>query len=190
MVGFFRSEKVIFTFFHKRSTKEDSCIVYIGRMGGESPSGKEVSSGWMVSRIRTTTGIRHWSAWWIKAYKALAAFRGECNEKTWLIQIAMNTCRDMQRSGWFRHNDRRITPEDLPLSAQVPQDENHMDMMCYIMQLPPKLKAVIMLYYWQEMTVTDIANALGITHSTVSNRLKRARDKIRIMLERREPDGR
>ena len=126
----------------------------------------------------------------LKAYKALAAFRGECNEKTWLIQIAMNTCRDMQRSGWFRHNDRRITPEDFPLSAQVPQDENHMDMMCYIMQLPPKLKAVIMLYYWQEMTVTDIANALGITHSTVSNRLKRARDKIRIMLERREPDGR
>ena len=126
----------------------------------------------------------------LKAYKALAAFRGECNEKTWLIQIAMNTCRDMQRSAWFRHNDRRITPEDLPLSAQVPQDENHLDMMCYIMQLPPKLKAVIMLYYWQEMTETDIAKALGITHSTVSNRLKRARDKIRIMLERREPDGR
>ena len=126
----------------------------------------------------------------LKAYKALAAFRGECNEKTWLIQIAMNTCRDMQRSAWFRHNDRRITPEDLPLSAQGPQDENHLDMMCYIMQLPPKLKAVIMLYYWQEMTETDVAKALGITHSTVSNRLKQARDKIRIMLERREPDGR
>ena len=126
----------------------------------------------------------------LKAYRAMASFRGECSEKTWLIQIAVNTCRDMQRSAWFRHNDRRITPEDLPLSAQGPQDENHLDMMCYIMQLPPKLKAVIMLYYWQEMTVTDIAKALGITHSTVSNRLKRARDKIRIMLERREPDGR
>lgn len=126
----------------------------------------------------------------LKVYRSIAAFREECNEKTWLIQIAMNTCRDMQRSAWFRHNDRRITPEDLPLSAQVPQDENHLDMMCYIMQLPSKLKAVIMLYYWQEMTVTEIAEALGITHSTVSNRLKRARDKIRIMLERRDPNGR
>ena len=126
----------------------------------------------------------------LKAYRAMASFRGECSEKTWLIHIAFNTCRDMQRSAWFRHMDRRITPEDLPLCAAMPHDENDPDMMCHIMQLPPKMKEVIMLYYWQEMTVTDIAKALGITHSTVSNRLKRARDKIRIMLERREPDGR
>ena len=33
----------------------------------------------------------------LKAYRAMASFRGECSEKTWLIQIAVNTCRDMQR---------------------------------------------------------------------------------------------
>ena len=122
----------------------------------------------------------------LKAYRAMASFRGECSEKTWLIQIAVNTCRDMQRSAWFRHMDRRITPEDLPLFAAMPHDENDPDMMCHIMQLPPKMKEVIMLYYWQEMTVTEIAHSLGITHSTVSNRLKHARDKIHDMLERRE----
>ncbi len=32
----------------------------------------------------------------LKAYKALPTFRGECSEKTWLMRIAMNTCRDMK----------------------------------------------------------------------------------------------
>ncbi len=121
----------------------------------------------------------------LKAYKALPGFRGQCSEKSWLIRIAINTCRDMQRSAWFRHMDRRITPEDLPLSARMAPDEDDLDVMCHIMQLPPKLKEVIMLYYWQEMNATEIAQALGLAQSTVSNRLKRARDLLRKVLERR-----
>lgn len=34
----------------------------------------------------------------LKAYRSLPTFRGESSEKTWLIQIALNTCRSMQRS--------------------------------------------------------------------------------------------
>ena len=36
----------------------------------------------------------------LKAYRALDSFRGECDEKTWLMRIAINTCRDMRRSRW------------------------------------------------------------------------------------------
>ena len=49
----------------------------------------------------------------LKAYRALDGFRGECDEKTWLMRIAINTCRDMRRSRWTRHVDRRVTPEML-----------------------------------------------------------------------------
>lgn len=125
----------------------------------------------------------------LKAYKALDSFRGECSEKTWLIQIAINTCRSMQRTGWFRHVDRRITPEDLmPTAVATPEDD--LDIMCDIMKLPPKLKEVIMLYYWQDMTVTEIAQSLSITHSSVSNRLKHAREKLHDMLKGRFTHGR
>ena len=51
---------------------------------------------------------------YLKAYRALDSFRGECAEKTWLLRIAINTCRDMRRSAWFRHIDRRVTPDMLP----------------------------------------------------------------------------
>ena len=44
----------------------------------------------------------------LKAYKALDTFRGESSEKTWLMRIAMNTCRDMKRNAWFRYMDRSV----------------------------------------------------------------------------------
>ena len=39
----------------------------------------------------------------LKAYKSLHAFRGESSEKTWLMRIAINVCKDMQRTAWFRN---------------------------------------------------------------------------------------
>lgn len=126
----------------------------------------------------------------LKAYRSLDAFRGECSEKTWLLRIAVNTCRDMQRSAWFRHHDRRITPEDLPQAIRLPDDDDDLDVLCHVMRLPPKLKEVVLLYYWQNMNVNEIAQTLGVTHSTVSARLKRAREILHDVLERRLGDER
>lgn len=120
----------------------------------------------------------------LKAYRSLGAFRGESNAKTWLIRIAINTCKSMQRSAWLRHHDRRITPEDIPQTTVMPLAED-VDVMCHIMQLPPKLKEVIMLYYWQNMNVSEIAQALGIAQSTVSRRLQHAREKLHNVLDGR-----
>ena len=49
----------------------------------------------------------------LKAWRALHTFRNDSSEKTWLLRIAANTCRDYQRTGWFRFMDRRVTPEDM-----------------------------------------------------------------------------
>lgn len=125
----------------------------------------------------------------LKAYRSLNTFRSESSIKTWLIQIAINTCKSMKRSAWLRHHDRRITPEEIPQTAIMPQTED-MDILCDIMQLPPKLKEVIMLYYWQNMNVSEIAQSLGIAQSTVSRRLQHARDMLREVLDRRCKDGR
>ena len=42
----------------------------------------------------------------LKVYRSLKDFRGEASEKTYLTRIAINTCKDMLRTGWFRHIDR------------------------------------------------------------------------------------
>lgn len=41
----------------------------------------------------------------IKAWRSYGNYRGEASEKTWLMRIAVNSCRDMLRGRWFRHMD-------------------------------------------------------------------------------------
>ena len=124
----------------------------------------------------------------LKVYRTKDTFRGECSEKTWLMRIAVNTCRDMRRSAWFRHTERRITPEDLPEPVLRAEDE-HVELTLAIMRLPKHLREVTLLYYYQDMTVRETAEALGIAPSTVSRRLERAQEKLRTLLEGRKLHG-
>ena len=122
----------------------------------------------------------------LKAYRALPQFRHDCSEKTWLMRIAMNTCRDMTRTAWFRHTDRRVTPEELQLPAQeeASREEDREELAQAIMKLPRKYRDALLLYYYQDMNQEEVAQALNTSPSTVSKRLKHARDKLRTLLER------
>lgn len=118
----------------------------------------------------------------LKAYKNLASFHGESSEKTWVMRIAINTCKDMRRASWFRYVDRNITLDNIPEAtiAFTPEDDL---LTAEIMRLPRKLMEVVLLYYYQGMTVKEIGQSLGIAASSVSTRLKRARGRLRIALE-------
>lgn len=100
------------------------------------------------------------------------------------MRIATNVCRDMQRTRWFRHVDRRITPEMLP-EPIVRNSYEDVELLMSVTDLPVKLKEVIILYYYQGMTLQEIAHVLGITESSVSIRLKKAKGKLRDELGRR-----
>lgn len=118
----------------------------------------------------------------LKAYRSWDAFRGESSEKTWLTKIAVNQCRDEQKSAWFRHVNRRVALDRLP-PASVPFAPREESLIADVMRLPKKLREVTILYYYQGMNVNEIAQALGIRHSSVSERLGRAREKLRDLLE-------
>ena len=52
-----------------------------------------------------------------------------------------------------------------------------------IMKLSPKYKEVILLFYYHDMPIREIARALNIPESTVAVRLKRAREQLKSKLE-------
>ena len=124
----------------------------------------------------------------LKIYRSMTDFRGESHEKTWIMRIAINTCYDMNKSAWQRFMDKRITPDMMPeTGAPVQQEEENLVM--NIMALPPKLRQVFVLYYYQGMSTLEISQSLGIAQSSVSNRLKRGREKLRRALEGRDQDA-
>ena len=118
----------------------------------------------------------------IKAYRNLDSFRADASEKTWLTRIAINTCKNMCRSGWFRHVDRSVTLDHLT-ERPAPASRADTALTEEIMNLPGKLKEVALLCWLQGMTYEETARALGISRQAVAGRLNRARKKLRFALE-------
>lgn len=118
----------------------------------------------------------------LKAYKALDSFRGESSEKTWLMRIAINTCRDMKRNAWFRFMDRSVEIERLPEPAKVFEFMEADDLTQAILKLPTKHKEVILLHFYQDMTMREIASVLDLSASTIQKRVKAACSKLKKML--------
>lgn len=123
----------------------------------------------------------------LKAFRSIRAFRGEAAEKTYLTRIAINTCKDMLRSSWFRHIDRRMTVEMLPVQQEI-KDPYHLEVAVAVMNLPRKLREVLLLYYYRGLNTLEIADILNITQPAVTGRLKRAREKLKDALKGGDTD--
>lgn len=119
----------------------------------------------------------------LKAWRAMDRYerRNGASEKTWLTHIAINVCRDMRRTRWFRHVDMRRALEEVPegMACALPEDRS---LLLDIMQLPDKYKQPLLLYYYQDMTMEETAQALGMSKSTVYNRLKKAESILKLQL--------
>ena len=121
----------------------------------------------------------------IKAYDHIEALlRGEImNERAWLSRIAINTCKDMLRSSWMRHIDRRRAIEELPLAAP-PQHQESLELTEAILALPPKLKDIVLLHFYQGLSLRTCAQILGISAPTASRYLAQATRRLKMDLER------
>ena len=117
---------------------------------------------------------------WIKAWKHMDEYEKNniANEKAWLLRIAVNTCKDYRRSAWFRHVDRSKALDELPpqLAAVEPEDRS---LTLTVMELPDRYKQVILLYFFQGLTMQETADALGASQATVSRRLDKAKELLR-----------
>ncbi len=118
----------------------------------------------------------------LKAYRSMGEFRKESSERTWLTRIAVNTCRDLLRSRWFRHIDRSVKIEDLP-EPGAPAGLEDTSLYETILRLPVKQKEVVLLYFYQNMTMQEVSDILQISVSNVSRRLESARKTLRKKLE-------
>ena len=118
----------------------------------------------------------------LRAFRNWHNFRGDSSEETWLTRIAINYCKTLSRTSWFRHVDMNITLENVP--EPITQFDIKDDtVIIEVMRLPAKYKEVILLYYYQGMIAKDIAQVLSIPQPTVNSRLKRAKDQLRKKLE-------
>lgn len=116
----------------------------------------------------------------IKAWRALPGYRGESSERTWLMHIAVNTCRDLLRTGWLRRMDRRVTPEELPLSSPAPDVPPLAEALS---NLARRDREVLVLRYYEQLSPSEISQLLKLPLPTVKSRIARAKKKLQQLLE-------
>ncbi|WP_442596755.1 sigma-70 family RNA polymerase sigma factor [Neobacillus sp. D3-1R] len=126
----------------------------------------------------------------IKCYTHLHSFQGHSSIKTWLYRITINECKDYLRSAFFRrvipngllreeHHQSTHSPET-DLLAKSEQQE----MLNYVLQLPPKYREVILLFYIQDLSHQEIIETLTINSHTLKTRLSRAKARLNRILDK------
>jgi RNA polymerase sigma-70 factor, ECF subfamily len=125
----------------------------------------------------------------IKIYRKYDSFKGNSSEKTWIISITINVCKDMLRSSWLKRvfvTDSFLTEkhEEDTDKAAIQRVENKI-LFNEVMSLQPALKDVVILYYYQEFDTKEISKILGIAEGTVRSRLHRAREILKNKLKGR-----
>ena len=118
----------------------------------------------------------------MKAYTHIDRFRGEASKKTWLTRIIINTCKDARKSAYFRNRSQTTTLDDVPERGEADTYSDDTVLQA-VMNLSEKDKQVILLRFYQEMTVPEIARVLHIPVANATSRLKRAKDHLKEALK-------
>lgn len=127
----------------------------------------------------------------LRVYKQYGGFQGKSSEKTWIIRITINLCKDMLRSFWLRRimpfrKQEETIPADGDFTERIAASSEHRQLFQAVLHLEPAFKEVVLLYYYQQFRTQEIASILGISEGTVRSRLHRARENLRRKLEEKE----
>lgn len=134
----------------------------------------------------------------IKAWRSLDSFRGDCAFSTWLYRITVNTAKDKIRSG-NRHRTLSLTASDddgeeividVPVTSadEIPEAaferrENIKAVRKAIEELPDDMRQILILRDLEGLSYTDIADLLHLEIGTVKSRLNRSRATLKKILK-------
>ena len=108
------------------------------------------------------------------------SFEDSEHEKAWFIRATVNKCRDLQR----RRSVRSHSP--IEEAAEIADGIDHFahteSIMHDILTLPEKYRTVILLHYFEDLSVDEVASVLSIGRSAVKMRLAREREMLKDIL--------
>ena len=116
----------------------------------------------------------------VKVWTGQYGFEDETHERKWLTVTAINLCKDKLKSYANRNTD--FFEDGIMPEMAAPEPEDNFDVLTAVMNLPPKLKDVIWLYYYEGYSTDEIAKMLGRRPSTVRNQMRDARNLMKSVL--------
>lgn len=122
----------------------------------------------------------------LRAYRKWTSFRGDSTVKTWLTKITVNVCRD--KMGVRMFTEQPTEPGKLELGRTISVEEEALErlkkseVLQHVLCLPLLYQEALYLYYYADLSVREISEAMSTPEGTVRNRLHRAREMLARMI--------
>ena len=107
----------------------------------------------------------------LRYYQKRPQFESEEHRRAWLLRTTLNRARTLFSSAWFR----RTVPLDECIAFTQPEEQRLDEA---LRMLKPKDRTLLHLFYYEELSVKEIASLLGRKESTVRTQLTRARRRL------------
>ncbi|NLP26169.1 MAG: sigma-70 family RNA polymerase sigma factor [Clostridiales bacterium] len=108
-------------------------------------------------------------------------FENEEHRKKWLVKVTVNCSKSIFLSSWYKRTTG--LDESLCVYSDEGTSEMKIDIRNALLKLPQKYKIVVHLFYFEEMTIKEISEALNIKESTIKTQLRRAREQLKVLLK-------
>ena len=103
------------------------------------------------------------------------------NEKYWLIRVTINHAKNIVTSSWKK---KVVIDNDYTTNIALNSEgKEKIDYYKAITSLPSKYKDVLVLFYYEEMRINEVAHALNISSNSVKKRLERGREILKKEIE-------
>ncbi|UQZ36754.1 RNA polymerase [Paenibacillus sp. PK3_47] len=109
----------------------------------------------------------------LKAYKSMHSLREPQFIKTWIFRILINECNSI-----LSGRSRALVYAEVPESASPSDEYDKVDLREAVDRLEEKMKVVVILHYFEDLPLRQIASVLEISESAVKMRLSRARETL------------
>lgn len=106
-------------------------------------------------------------------------FRDEEHCRAWLFRVALNCAGDLFRSAWRKRNRPLEEAEHV---AAPEEDEQAGEVLRAVLSLPEHYRAPVHLFYYEGMSIAEVASVLRMREGAVKTRLMRARAMLREQL--------
>ena len=127
----------------------------------------------------------------VEAWRSLPSLREPDRFEAWLRRLLVRACfKGVRRSRRTQATEIRLTPADEPAIQGLEMDlALHDQLERGLARIPADQRAVVVLVYYLDLPLADVAQAMGIPLGTTKSRLNRATQALRAALEAddREP---
>lgn len=110
----------------------------------------------------------------LACWENLPSLRKDRYFKTWLVKILLNKCRNVQRG-----KSHFAYVEELPESGDEPDWDTSMDVRRTMDKLGENDQLLLSLFYYDDFSVRQIADALSLSEGAVRTRLTRSRERFK-----------